>query len=135
MRVFGLGAVVLGLLIAAPAHAFPVMSCWNGQGQDWLDRPSTCTYSIDGGVAGTAHLVSLKWRHWGKPRATATGRQTANHRRRDGSLPRYRTTVQVRRLMQCGDTATYYQQIRFKTRWPKQRARYSKWLPLTIPRC
>ncbi len=33
--------------------------------------------------------------------------------------------------MRCGDTAVYYQQIRIR----KPNARYSKWLPLTVPRC
>ena len=133
----GLGVVVLfaGLLCAAPAQAFPVMSCWNGTGQDWLEHPSRCTHSTDGSSARTASFVGLRWSRWGKRTATATGRQTANHRRRDGTLPRYRTTVQVRRLTHCGDTATYYQEIRFKTAWPKTKARYSRWLPLTVPRC
>ncbi|MDA0179453.1 hypothetical protein OJ997_04030 [Solirubrobacter phytolaccae] len=127
MRVVGLLVLLGGLLLAAaPAQAFPVMSCWNGTGQDWLDRPTTCTYSVEGGP-GT-RLVSLKWRRWGEPTATATGRRVASRRR-------HRATVQVRRLMQCGDTATYYQEIRIKTWWPKTKPRYSQWRPLTVPRC
>ena len=58
---------------------------------------------------------------WDKARATAKGRQAANHRDRDGSLPRYRTTVQVSALDFC-DGKSYYTQIRFKTSWPGTRA-------------
>jgi len=121
MRVIGLIVLLGGLLVAAPAQAFPVMSCWNGTGQDWLDRPAKCTYSTNG---TTAKLVTLKWRNWGRSTATASGLRRT-------SRSRYRTTVQVRGLMQCGDTATYYQELRFKRR----NARFSKWLPLTVPRC
>lgn len=123
MRAVGLIVVLAGLLLtaAAPAQAFTVMSCWNGTGQDWLEHPVRCTYSTNG---ITARFEQLKWRGWGRSTATATGR-----RRTGGS--RHRTRVQVRRLTQCGDVAVYYQQIRFKRR----DARYSQWLPLTVPRC
>ena len=130
MRTIGLLVLLAGLLVAAtPAQAFTVMSCWNGTGQDWLEHPAKCTYSTDGRVA--ARLVNLKWRAWGERTATATGRRIADRRRSDGSRRSSRTTVQVRRLVRCGDTAVYYQEIRLKT-WS---ARYSTWRPLTVPRC
>ncbi|MDA0167503.1 hypothetical protein OJ998_00275 [Solirubrobacter taibaiensis] len=123
-----LAAVVLGTATAS-AHALTVMGCSSGNATKWRQHPGSCTYSSDGSSAGTARFTSLRWRGWGKATATATGRQTANHRDRDGSLSRYRTTVQVSGRDFC-DGTTYYTQIRFKTAWPGTAARYSEWYAL-----
>jgi hypothetical protein len=108
------------------------MSCFGYDESTWRQHPSRCTYSEDelGGVAGMASFVGLRWSGWGKGTATARGHQHANHRRKDDSLPRYRTTVQVSGRNACGNIS-YYSRIRFKTSWPKTTARYSEWLPLT----
>lgn len=123
-----LSLAVLGLATTASAHAATAMAC----GAKYRQHPSTCTHSSDGSSAGTARFTSLRWTGWGKNRATAKGRQTANHRERDGSLRRYRTTVQVSGLDFCNGTS-YYTQIRFKTSWPGTRARYSEWLSMRTP--
>ena len=123
-----LSVAVLGFASTASAHAATVMTC----GSKARQHPSSCTVSSDGTTAGTARLSSLKWSGWGKARATAKGRQAANHRDRDGSLPRYRTTVQVSALDFCNGKS-YYTQIRFKTSWPGTRARYSEWSFLPTP--
>ncbi|MBE2319884.1 hypothetical protein DVA67_028220 [Solirubrobacter sp. CPCC 204708] len=121
LRVCLLAFCILGLG-AGSANAATVMAC----GSKFRQHPSSC--AVGSGASG-ANFTSLKWRGWGKPIATARGRQTANHRDRDGSLPRYRTTVQVGGLDFC-DGRSVYTQIRFKTSWPDQRARYSEWLAL-----
>ena len=79
-----LSLAALGCASTASAHAATVMTC----GSKARQHPSSCTISSDGTTAGTARLSSLKWSGWGKARATARGRQAANHRDRDGSLPR-----------------------------------------------
>ena len=124
-----LSLAVLGLVTTASAHAASTaMSC----GSKYRHHPSSCVVSSDGTSAGTARLSGLRWSGWGKNSAKATGRQSANHREADGSLPRYRTTVQVSGLDFC-DGTSYYTQIRFKTSWPDTRARYSEWLSLRTP--
>jgi hypothetical protein len=123
-----LSLAVFGLASAASAHAATVMSC----GSKYRQHPSACTVSSDGTAAGTARLTGLRWTGWSKNTATARGRQSANHRDRDGSLPRYRTTVQVSGLDFCNGTS-YYTQIRFKTSWPGTKARYSEWLSMRTP--
>ncbi len=123
-----LSLAVLALSATASARAATVMSC----GSKYRQHPSSCTVSSDGTSAGTARFSGLRWTGWAKNTATARGRQSANHRERDGSLPRYRTTVQVSGLDFC-DGRSYYTQIRFKTSWPDTRARYSEWLSLRTP--
>ncbi|MDA0179454.1 hypothetical protein OJ997_04035 [Solirubrobacter phytolaccae] len=123
-----LSLAVLGLITASASAATTVMAC----GSKYRQHPSSCVVGSDGSTAGTARLSSLRWTGWSKNTATAKGRQSANHRERDGSLPRYRTTVQVSGLDFC-DGRSYYTQIRFKTSWPDTRARYSEWLSLRTP--
>ena len=123
-----LSLAALGLAFPASAHAATVMTC----GSKARQHPSSCVVSSDDTSAGTARFFSLRWKGWAKNTATATGRQSANHRDADGSLPRYRTTVQVSALDFCAGQS-YYTQIRFKTSWPGAQARYSEWLSMRTP--
>jgi hypothetical protein len=63
----------------------------------WLSRPRSCTYSEDGTVASQLVLRGLKWRHWGKRRATASGYRVDNHDQDGDGAQRHRGRVVLSR--------------------------------------
>jgi hypothetical protein len=108
-----LAALTLGAT-AATAHAdarTTVVMCIGGSQAELRAyvKPRACVFKVAGKPVVGAYLYrleSLRWRHWGTRRATATGRFTGNMQYR------VRTTVTLSRPSQCGADRRGYTRFR-----------------------
>jgi hypothetical protein len=108
-----LAALTLGSAAAAsPADARTTVVMCIGGSQAELQayvKPRACVFKVAGKPIAGAYiyrLESLRWRHWGTRRATATGRFTGNMQYR------VRTTVRLSRPSPCGDDRRGYTRFR-----------------------
>lgn len=71
------------------------MSCGDPSSITYVLHPHSCNYSSDGSEAHRVNLRHLHWRHWGSPRATASGLSKDIHDQDHNGFQSHRVHVVV----------------------------------------
>lgn len=82
----------------------------------YVSHPRYCNYSVDGSEAGRVNLERLHWRHWGAPRATASGLLKDNHDQDENGFQRHPVRIVVYHKVQWRpyEKRTYYSRMHIR---------------------